>query len=44
MNGNRARNPYNQQVAPGPVEVFAEAPDYVSHTADLKLGPGEHRR
>src|SRR6185503_16992634 len=26
VNGNRARNPYRQDVSPGPVEIFAEAP------------------
>ncbi len=43
VNGNRARNPYNQLLDPGRVEVFAEAPNYVSHTVDLNLVPGEHR-
>ena len=34
VNGNRARNPYRQDVAPGHVEIFAEAPDH----------DGKHRR
>jgi hypothetical protein len=44
VNGNRARNPYNQELSPGRVEVFAEAPNYDSQTTDLNLAPGEHRR
>jgi len=43
VNGNRARNPYRQDVPPGPVEIFAEAPDYESRAVDLSLAPGEHR-
>jgi hypothetical protein len=43
VNGNRARNPYNQQLAPGRVEIFAEAPNYDSQTTDLMLVAGEHR-
>jgi hypothetical protein len=42
VNGNRARNPYRQDLVPGPVEIFAEAPDYESRTIDLSLAPGEH--
>jgi hypothetical protein len=41
VNGNRARNPYRQDVTPGHVEVFAEATDYDSRTVDLNLAPGE---
>jgi hypothetical protein len=41
VNGNRARNPYRQDMTPGPVEVFAEAPFYVSRSVDLTLAPGE---
>jgi hypothetical protein len=44
VNGNRARNPYRQDVAPGRVEVFAEAPNYVSRTIDLNLAAGAHER
>jgi len=43
VNGNRARNPYHQDIAPGPVQIFAEAPDYESRSIDLTLAPGEHR-
>ncbi len=43
VNGNRARNPYRQDIAPGPVEIFAEAPDYESRSIDFSLAPGEHR-
>ncbi len=43
VNGNRARNPYRQEVAPGPVEIFAEAPNYQPRTVDLSLVPSEHR-
>ena len=28
VNGNRARNPYRQDIAPGHIEIFAEATDY----------------
>jgi hypothetical protein len=43
VNGNRARNPYHQDIAPGPVEIFAEAPDFESRAIDLTLAPGEHK-
>jgi hypothetical protein len=43
VNGNRARNPYRQEIAPGPVEIFAEAPNYQPRTIDLSLAPSEHR-
>lgn len=43
VNGNRARNPYRQDLSPGPVEIFAEAPDYESRAVDLSLAPGEHK-
>jgi hypothetical protein len=43
VNGNRARNPYRQDVAPGPVEIFAEAPNFQPRTLDLSLTPSEHR-
>ena len=43
VNGNRARNPYRQDLSPGPVEIFAEAPDYESRAIDLSLAPGEHK-
>ncbi|HXU64789.1 MAG TPA: hypothetical protein VN962_23975 [Polyangia bacterium] len=44
VNGNRARNPYHQDLAPGSVEVFAEAPNYVSRAVELNLAPGAHER
>jgi hypothetical protein len=43
VNGNRARNPYRQDVPPGAVEIFAEAPFYEPRTVDLSLAPSEHR-
>jgi hypothetical protein len=43
VNGNRAQNPYRQDIPPGHVEIFAEAPDYEPRTTDLNLAPGEHR-
>ena len=43
VNGNRARNPYHQDVAPGPVQIFAEAPNFESRSIDLTLAPGERR-
>jgi hypothetical protein len=44
VNGNRARNPYRQEVAPGHVEIFAEATDHESRTVELTLTPGEQKR
>jgi hypothetical protein len=43
VNGNRARNPYFQDVAPGRIELFAEAPDYGSRTEEITLAPGDKR-
>jgi hypothetical protein len=43
VNGNRARNPYHQDVPPGPIEIFAEAPNFDSRAIDLTLAPGEHK-
>jgi hypothetical protein len=43
VNGNRARNPYRQDVAPGHYEVFAEAPNHEDRTIDFTLAPGEHK-
>lgn len=43
VNGNRARNPYRQDVAPGRVEIFAEATNYEDRTEEFVLGPGERR-
>jgi len=44
VNGNRARNPYRQEIAPGHVEIFAEAPDHEGKTVELTLSPGEHKK
>jgi hypothetical protein len=43
VNGNRARNPYRQDVTPGHFEIFAEAPDHDSHTLEFALAPGERK-
>jgi hypothetical protein len=43
VNGNRARNPYRQDLAPGHVEIFAEAPEYQSTTLELTLAPSERK-
>ena len=43
VNGNRARNPYRQDVVPGRVEIFAEAPDHQSTTIELTLAPSERK-
>jgi len=43
VNGNRARNPYLQDVTPGRFELFAEAPDYESRTEEFTLAPGNKR-
>jgi hypothetical protein len=44
VNGNRARNPYRQEVTPGAVQIFAEAPDHEGKTVELSLTPGQHER
>jgi MFS family permease len=43
VNGNRALNPYRQNVPPGRYEIFAEATNYEDRTGDFVLGPGEKR-
>jgi hypothetical protein len=43
VNGNRARNPYRQDVIPGHYEIFAEAADHVARTWVLELTPGERK-
>jgi hypothetical protein len=43
VNGNRAQNPYHQDVPPGHIEIFAEATDYDSKTVDFNLAPGERK-
>jgi hypothetical protein len=44
VNGNRARNPYHQDLAPGHVEIFAEAPDHDSKAIEFTLSPGQQKR
>jgi hypothetical protein len=43
INGNRARNPYRQDVPPGHIEIFTEATDHEDKTVDLTLAPGERK-
>jgi hypothetical protein len=43
VNGNRARNPYRQNVDPGQYEIFAEAKQYAPRTQALVLGPAERK-
>ena len=43
VNGNRALNPYRQDVAPGRFELFAEAPYYKDRTEELTLRSEERR-
>src|SRR5262249_7537215 len=44
VNGNRARNPYRQDVDPGHYEIFAEAPDHEDRSLEFMLTPGEQKR
>jgi hypothetical protein len=44
VRGNRARNPYIQEVDPGAYELYAEATDYVPRTETYVVNPGESRR
>jgi hypothetical protein len=44
VRGNRAQNPYVQQVEPGDYEVYAEAPYYLPRRDTLSLQPGQHLR
>ena len=44
VRGNRARNPYVQDVEPGVYEIYAEAPTYESRTSTYTLVPGERER
>jgi hypothetical protein len=41
VNGNRARNPYRQDVLPGHFEIFAEATDHEPKTIEFTLSPGQ---
>jgi hypothetical protein len=43
VRGNRARNPYAQDVEPGSYEVYAEATNYQSRTETFVVLPGEKR-
>lgn len=41
VRGNRAQNPYAQQVEPGRYEIYAEATDYQARQDRIELGAGE---
>jgi tetratricopeptide (TPR) repeat protein len=41
VRGNRARNPYIQEVLPGSYEIYAEASDYRSRRDVVSVKPGE---
>jgi hypothetical protein len=43
VNGNRARNPYRQDVPPGRYELIAEATDHEPRTEEMVLHAGERR-
>lgn len=43
VNGNRARNPYRQDVTPGHYEIFAEAADHEGRAIEFALAPGERK-
>jgi hypothetical protein len=43
LRGNRAQNPYRQQVDPGTYEVYAEATDHRPVRETVEVGPGEQR-
>jgi hypothetical protein len=43
VNGNRARNPYHQDVAPGHFEIIGEAVDHDTRTLEFALSPGERK-
>ena len=43
VNGNRTRNPYRQDVAPGHYEVIGEAVDHDQRTIEFMLSPGERK-
>jgi hypothetical protein len=43
VRGNRAKNPYAQDVTAGTYEVYAEAPYYESRSETIILAPGEKR-
>ncbi len=43
VNGNRARNPYHQDVTPGHFEIIGEAVDHDTRTLEFTLSPGERK-
>jgi hypothetical protein len=43
VNGNRARNPYYQDVAAGHYEIIAEAPFHDDRTVEFDLSPGQRK-
>jgi hypothetical protein len=43
VRGNRAQNPYAQDVPPGNYEIYAEAAYYQPKRETITLGPGEER-
>jgi hypothetical protein len=43
VRGNRAQNPYAQDVPSGTYEIYAEAPYYESRSETITLSPGEKR-
>jgi hypothetical protein len=43
VNGSLSKNPYRQNIAPGHIELVAQAPDYADRTQDFVLGPGDRR-
>jgi hypothetical protein len=42
VRGNRARNPYDQQVEPGTYEIYAEANEYRPRREVVRVNPGQH--
>jgi hypothetical protein len=44
VNGNRARNPYRQDVAPGHYEIIGEAPDHDMRALEFMLAPGDRKQ
>jgi hypothetical protein len=44
VRGNRARNPYMQDVEPGAYEIYAEATSYESRSETFYVAPGERRK
>jgi hypothetical protein len=42
VRGNRARNPYDQEVDPGSYEIYAEASEYRPRREVVQVGPGQN--